>query len=131
MLFFLVGWFKLEKILLKFAILRIWRELRDHTLNCYFRIVDLSKRRAVKHESSFKLAIALASHSAKFSVLYLPERAHLSSESNNAYNKNLIEDIDHKIIEKFMLSKLKRHERTCQRSWINNVSLMLRFCFEA
>ncbi|XP_076325272.1 uncharacterized protein LOC143233190 [Tachypleus tridentatus] len=36
------GWYRGEKRAMKFAIPRIWRELTDHSSNCYFCMVDPS-----------------------------------------------------------------------------------------
>ncbi|XP_058858437.1 uncharacterized protein LOC117432411 isoform X3 [Acipenser ruthenus] len=40
----LEGWYRGEKRAMKFAIPRIWREPTDHSSNCYFCMVDPSKR---------------------------------------------------------------------------------------
>lgn len=42
------GWYRGEKRAMKFAIPRIWREPTDHSSNCYFCLVDPSKRRTGK-----------------------------------------------------------------------------------
>lgn len=43
------GWLRGEKRYMKFAIPRIWREPTDHSSNCYFCMVDPSKRRKGKN----------------------------------------------------------------------------------
>ncbi|XP_058890837.1 uncharacterized protein LOC131740095 [Acipenser ruthenus] len=45
----LEGWYRGEKRAMKFAIPRIWREPTDHSSNCYFCMVDPSKRRTGKN----------------------------------------------------------------------------------
>ncbi|KAL7868607.1 hypothetical protein SRHO_G00100550 [Serrasalmus rhombeus] len=40
----LEGWYRGEKRAMHFAVPRIWREPTDHSTNCYFCMVDLSKR---------------------------------------------------------------------------------------
>jgi len=48
----LEGWFRDEKRSMKFAIPRIWREPTDHISNCFFCMVDPSKRRCGKNAPS-------------------------------------------------------------------------------
>ncbi|XP_076315476.1 uncharacterized protein LOC143228016 [Tachypleus tridentatus] len=48
----LEGWYRGEKRAMKFAIPRIWCDLTDHSSNCYFCMVDPSKRRAGKNVST-------------------------------------------------------------------------------
>ena len=43
------GWFRGEKRTMKFAIPRIWRKPTDHSTNCYFCMVDPSRRRSGKN----------------------------------------------------------------------------------
>ncbi|KAL6462254.1 hypothetical protein MHYP_G00286760 [Metynnis hypsauchen] len=40
----LEGWYRGEKRAMHFAVPRIWREPTDHSTNCYFCMVDPSKR---------------------------------------------------------------------------------------
>ncbi|XP_045133910.1 uncharacterized protein LOC123517658 [Portunus trituberculatus] len=44
----LEGWYRGENRAMRFAIPRIWREPTDHSSNCFFCMVDPSKRRAGK-----------------------------------------------------------------------------------
>ncbi|CAH4029585.1 unnamed protein product [Pieris brassicae] len=44
-----LGWYRGEKRSIKFAIPRIWREPKDHTTDCYFCMVNPSKRRRGKN----------------------------------------------------------------------------------
>ncbi|KAM5158298.1 LOW QUALITY PROTEIN: uncharacterized protein ACMZJ9_009581 [Mantella aurantiaca] len=45
----LEGWYRGEKRAMKFAIPRIWREPTDHSNNCYFCMVEPTKRRTGKN----------------------------------------------------------------------------------
>ncbi|KAL6481179.1 hypothetical protein MHYP_G00092590 [Metynnis hypsauchen] len=45
----LEGWYRGEKRAMRFAVPRIWREPTDHSTNCYFCMVDPSKRRTGKN----------------------------------------------------------------------------------
>ncbi|KAL7875155.1 hypothetical protein SRHO_G00061250 [Serrasalmus rhombeus] len=45
----LEGWYRGEKRAMHFAVPRIWREPTDHSTNCYFCMVDPSKRRTGKN----------------------------------------------------------------------------------
>ena len=64
---------------MKFAVPRIWHEPSDHSSNCYFCVVDPSKRRAGKNASAIiypdlPSSIAPMEHSAEFPVPTPPER---------------------------------------------------------
>ncbi|KAL6461702.1 hypothetical protein MHYP_G00298470 [Metynnis hypsauchen] len=48
----LEGWYRGEKRAMHFAVPRIWREPTDHSTNCYFCMVDPSKRRTGKNATS-------------------------------------------------------------------------------
>ncbi|XP_076053500.1 uncharacterized protein LOC143032522 [Oratosquilla oratoria] len=45
----LEGWYRGENRAMKFAVPRIWREPTDHSSNCFFCMVDPSKRRGGKN----------------------------------------------------------------------------------
>ena len=46
---YVTGWYRGEKRAIKFAIPRIWRQPTDHSSNCYFCMVDPTKRRTGKN----------------------------------------------------------------------------------
>ena len=50
----LEDWFRGEKRAMRFAIPRIWREPSNHLTDCYFCMVDPSKRRKGKNAPSIK-----------------------------------------------------------------------------
>ena len=57
----LEGWFRGEKRAMRFATPRIWRELLNHLTNCYFCVVDPSKRQKRKNASSIRYPDLLSS----------------------------------------------------------------------
>src|SRR6218665_3946360 len=46
---YVTGWYRGKKRTMKFAILRIWPQPTDHSSNCYFCMVDPTKRRTGKN----------------------------------------------------------------------------------
>lgn len=46
---YVTGWYRGEKLAMKFAIPRIWREPTDHSSNCYFCMVNPKNRRTGKN----------------------------------------------------------------------------------
>src|SRR6218665_2547837 len=46
---YVTGWYRREKRAMKFAIPRIWPQPTDHSSNCYFCMVDPTKRRTGKN----------------------------------------------------------------------------------
>ena len=47
------GWYRGEKRAMRFAVPRIWREPTNHTDDCYFCMVDPSRRRTGKNAPPF------------------------------------------------------------------------------
>jgi hypothetical protein len=84
-------WLRGEKRNMKFAIPRIWREPTDHSSNCYFCMVDPSKRRKGKNAQpvvypDIPSSSAPVPHSTELPVPTPPERVlsapmEISSES--------------------------------------------------
>jgi len=46
---YVTGWYRGEKRAMMFAIPRIWRQPTDHSINCYFCMMDHTKRRTGKN----------------------------------------------------------------------------------
>ncbi|XP_061429010.1 uncharacterized protein LOC133355651 [Lethenteron reissneri] len=67
---------------MKFAIPRIWREPTDHSSNCYFCMVDPSKRLTGKNAAAITY-LDLPSHCHKLPVPTPPEREHPSLEESS------------------------------------------------
>ncbi|XP_066451739.1 uncharacterized protein [Eleutherodactylus coqui] len=93
----LEGWYRGEKRAMRFAIPRIWREPTDHTSNCYFCMVDPSKRRSGKNAQpvvypDIPSSIAQVPHSSEFPVPTPPAakkqlRSYESSQSDSEENE--------------------------------------------
>ncbi|XP_061433736.1 uncharacterized protein LOC133359273 [Lethenteron reissneri] len=84
----LEGWYRGEKRAMKFAMPRIRREPTDHSSNCYFCMVDPSKRRTGKNApaitySNLPLTIAPVPHCHELAVPTPPEREQPSSEESS------------------------------------------------
>ncbi|XP_076367914.1 uncharacterized protein LOC143255711 isoform X2 [Tachypleus tridentatus] len=85
---------------MKFAISRIWREPTDHLSNCYFCMVDPSKRRAGKNASAIMYpdlppSIAPVPHCPEIPVPTPPERKQLFSEENsNSEEEEKVDVVD-------------------------------------
>ena len=81
---------------MKFAIPRIWREPTDHSSNCYFCMVDPSKR---KECSSYHTSPDLPSsmtpvpHSPELPVLTVPDRNQSPSEEQSISESESDEDV--------------------------------------
>ena len=58
----LEGWFMGEKRAMPFATPRVWREPSNHLTDCYFCMVDPSKRRKGKNVPDIPLSIAPVPH---------------------------------------------------------------------
>ncbi|XP_076314883.1 uncharacterized protein LOC143227311 [Tachypleus tridentatus] len=86
---------------MKLSIPRIWHELTDHSSNCYFCMVDPSKRRAGKNASAITylglpLSIAPVPHCPELPVPTLSERKQPSSEENSKSEEKVdLEDPDY------------------------------------
>ena len=73
---------------MKFAIPRIWREPTDHSSNCYFCMVDPSKRRTGKYAPGIMYpdipsSIAPVPHCPEFPIPTPPEREQSSSKDSS------------------------------------------------
>ncbi|XP_058879386.1 uncharacterized protein LOC131736994 [Acipenser ruthenus] len=84
----LEGWYRGEKRAMKFAIPRIWREPTDHSCNCYFCMVDPSKRRNGKNAPAITYpdlpsSIAPVPHCHELPVPTPPEREQSSLEESS------------------------------------------------
>lgn len=93
---FILGWYRGEKRAMKFAIPRIWREPSDHSSNCYFCIVDPSKRRTGKNAApiiypNIPSSIAPVPHGPEFPVPTPPKRDQPPAESGKSHSE---EDTD-------------------------------------
>ena len=95
------GWYRGEKRAMKFAIPRIWREPTDHSSNCYFCLVDPSKRRTGKSAPPIMYpdipsSIAPVSHCPEIPVPNPPKRDQPSSgESSKSDSEEDIADPDY------------------------------------
>src|SRR5271163_2951357 len=95
------GWYRGEKRAMKFAIPRIWREPTDHSSNCYFCLVDPSKRRTGKSAPPIMYpdipsSIAPVPHCPELPVPTPPERDQPSSgESSKSDSEEDIADPDY------------------------------------
>ena len=93
-----VEWLRGEKRHMNFAIPRIWREPTDHSSNCYFCMVDPSKRRKGKNSQpvvypDIPSSSAPVPHSVELPIPTPPERVlpasmEISSESENEDHSN-------------------------------------------
>ncbi|KAM5182219.1 uncharacterized protein ACMZJ9_002594 [Mantella aurantiaca] len=84
----LEGWYRGEKRAMKFAIPRIWREPTDHSNNCYFCMVDPTKRRTGKNAPQIVYpdlpsSIAPVPHCPQLPVPTPPTRDRSSSGDNS------------------------------------------------
>src|SRR6218665_1500028 len=93
---YVTGWYRGEKRAMKFAIPRIWLQLTDHSNNCYFCMVDPTKRRTCKNApqiaySDISSSIAPVSHCPELPVPTPPKRDQLFSgdRSKSASEENI------------------------------------------
>ena len=81
---------------MKFGVPRIWREPTDHVKDCYFCLVDMSKRRTRKGSAavtypSIPSSIAPVPHSSELPVLTPPERNQVLSQDNKPVSEEDIQ----------------------------------------
>lgn len=97
----LEGWYRGEKRVMKFAIPRIWREPTDHSSNCYFCMVDPSKRRIGKSATpvmypDIPSSIALVPHCPELPIPTTPDWNQPSSgDSSKSDSEEDIADPDY------------------------------------
>ncbi|XP_037400093.1 uncharacterized protein LOC119264997 isoform X2 [Pygocentrus nattereri] len=93
-------WYRGEKRAMHFAVPRIWREPTDQSTNCYFCIVDPSKRHTGKNATpvtypDIPSSIAPVPHCPELPVPTLPDRATPpSEESSRSDTQEDVEDHD-------------------------------------
>ncbi|XP_076355504.1 uncharacterized protein LOC143249474 [Tachypleus tridentatus] len=109
------GWYKGEKRAMKSSFPRIWREPIDHSSNCYFCMVDPSKRRAGKNASAIMYldlpsSIATVPHCPELPVPTLPERKQTFSEESRKSEEEVDVDYNFRGVagEKLILPQTKR-----------------------
>ncbi|KAL6459437.1 hypothetical protein MHYP_G00329090 [Metynnis hypsauchen] len=96
----LEGWYRGEKRAMHFAIPRIWREPTDHSTNCYFCMVDPSKRCTGKNAMpvtypDIPSSTAPVPHCPELPVPTPPDRATPpSKESSRSDTQEDVEDHD-------------------------------------
>ncbi|KAL7851918.1 hypothetical protein SRHO_G00177030 [Serrasalmus rhombeus] len=96
----LEGWYRGEKRAMHFAVPRIWRKPTDHSTNCYFCMVDPSKRRTGKNATpvtypDIPSSIAPVPHCPELPVPTPPDRATPpSEESSRSDTQEDVEDHD-------------------------------------
>ncbi|KAL6469174.1 hypothetical protein MHYP_G00226980 [Metynnis hypsauchen] len=96
----LEGWYRGEKRAMHFAVPRIWREPTDHSTNCYFCMVDPSKRRTGKNATpvtypDIPSSIAPVPHCPELPVPTPPDRTTPpSEESSKSDTQEDVEDHD-------------------------------------
>ena len=95
-MFYVTGWYSGEKRAMKFAILRICPQLTDHSSNCYFCMVDPTKRRTSKNAPQIVYpdipsSIAPVPHCSELLVPTPPKRDQPSS--GDSCKSNSVEDI--------------------------------------
>ena len=91
-------WYRGEKRVMKFAIPRIWPKPTDHSSNCYFCLVDPTKRRTGKNMPQIVYpyipsSIAIVPHCPELYVPTPPKRDQLSSgDSSKSDSEDDIRD---------------------------------------
>lgn len=103
---FFLGWLRGEKRAMKFGVPRIWREPTDHSHNCYFCMVDVSKHRSGKNAPKLQYpnipsSLAPVLHSPDLPIPKPPEKiqetiSSQSSSSSEHSNVSLSENMDEK-----------------------------------
>ncbi|XP_076327315.1 uncharacterized protein LOC143234118 [Tachypleus tridentatus] len=97
----LEGWYRGEKRAMEFAIPRIWRELTDHSSNCYFCMVDPSKHQTGKNAfpimyPNLPSSIASVPDCSELLVPTPPKKKHPSSEESSKSEEEVdVEDSDY------------------------------------
>lgn len=96
----LEGWYRGEKRAMKFAVPRIWREPTDHSTNCYFCMVDPSKRRTGKKAPAIiypniPSSIAPVPHGPELPVPNPPQRDETGNDSTSSESTEEFEDTNY------------------------------------
>src|SRR6218665_5881 len=93
---YVTGWYRGEKRAMKFAIPRIWLQPTDHSSNCYFCMVDPTKRRTGENTPQIPSSIAPVPHCLELPVPTLPKRDQPSSgDSSKSDSEEDIGDPDY------------------------------------
>lgn len=106
----ILGWYRGEKRSIKFAVPRIWREPKNHVNDCYFCIVNPSKRRKGKNAKLIEYPDLISSsapilHSSQLPIPEPPKKISQSSLSQST-NKT-IEDEEFLPSQELSQEKLK------------------------
>ena len=96
----LEGWFRGEKRSLKFSNPRVWLEPTDHSTNCYFCMVDVSKRRKGKNAAPVNYpdipsSIAPIPHCSKYPVPVPTGPDEVQDDSSDEIEQMDAEDMDY------------------------------------
>lgn len=97
----LEGWYRGENRAMRFAIPRIWREPTDHSSNCFFCMVDPSKRRAGRNAPAIIYpnllsSIAPVPHCPEIPIPIPPQREQLVSVENSNSEEDEVIDPDYR-----------------------------------
>src|SRR6218665_3157051 len=96
---FVTGWYRGEKRAMNFAIPRIWPQPTDHSSNCYFCVVDPTKRRTGKNSLVYPdipSSFAPVPHCPELPVPTTPKRDQPSSgDSSKSDSEEDIGDPDY------------------------------------
>ena len=111
--YFFSKWNRGEKRAMKFAIPRIWREPTNHTNDCYFYVVDPSKRRTGKNAPaivypSIPSSIAPVPHSNQLPVPIIPIRCQDPVSADESTT-----DEDNITIDNYVLNSNSEEKNSC------------------
>ena len=94
------GWLRGEKRSLKFSYPRVWLEPTGHSTNCYFCVVDVSKRRKGKNAApvnypDISSSIAPIPYCSKYSVPVPPGPDEVQDDNSDEMEQMEAEDMDY------------------------------------